>query len=190
MLAGVQQNAGAAQNKCIKNVKIVKKPSTKLMKLHASGDDDDNKNAIRSEFVRYGEQTLSSSSGSTGENDRMSEKSEWNAKSCDADTDVAHFARMQCEDDVVCHVVKNKDLELDMSVALSVVHMFDELETTNVIIVSDDGHTDEEFVTTDLTSFEVQFSGNVDVGITSHTWTLFRDQSRVARTSTCDHSTT
>ena len=56
---------------------------------------NDDKNAVRIEFVRCGEHTLSSSSGSTGENDRMSDKSEWNTKSCDASTDVAHFAFMQ-----------------------------------------------------------------------------------------------
>ena len=32
------------------------------------------------------------------------------------------------------HGVNNKGLELDMSVVLGVVYMFDELETTNVII--------------------------------------------------------
>ena len=55
---------------------------------------NDDKNAVRIEFVRCGEQTLSSCSASTGENDRMSEKSEWKTKSCDAGTDVAHFAFM------------------------------------------------------------------------------------------------
>ena len=66
-----------------------------------------------------------------------------------------------------------------MSVALGVVHMFDKLETTNVITVSNDGHTDEEAMTTDLTSFEVQLSGDEDVSLTSHSWTLFRDKSRL-----------
>ena len=87
---------------------------------------------------------------------------------------------------------KNKDLELDMSVALGVVYMFDELEATNVIIVNDDDHTDEQVMTTDLMSFEVQFSGHVDVGQVQSTpqpWTLFRDKARVEPTSTCDIST-
>ena len=81
-------------------------------------------------------------------------------------------------------------LNLNMSVALSVVHMFDKLETTNVITVSNDGHTDEEATSTDLTSFEVQLSGDEDVSLTSKSWTLFRDKSRVERTSTCELSTT
>ena len=73
--------------------------------------------------TRQRQRTLSSSSESIGENDRMGKESEWNTKSCDAGTDVAHFARLQYAE----------DLELDMSVALSVVHMFDRLETTDVI---------------------------------------------------------
>ena len=96
---------------------------------------------MRIEFVRCGEQTLSSSSGSTGENDRISKKSERNTKPCDAGTDVPHSARMQLADDVMYHVVRNNDLELDMSVALSVVHMSDKLETMSVIAVSSDGLT-------------------------------------------------
>ena len=114
---------------CNKKVKIVKKPRcgiTKLMKLQTSGDDDDSKSTVRIEFARCGEQAPSNSSGSTGENDRMNEKSEWDTKSCDAGTDVAYFFRMRCVDDVMYHVVKNQDLELDMNMVLSVVYMFDE----------------------------------------------------------------
>ena len=77
----------------------------------------------RRQQTRQRQRTLSSSSESIGENDRMGKKSEWSTKSCDAGTDVAHFARIQYAE----------DLELDMSVALSVVHMFDRLETTDVI---------------------------------------------------------
>ena len=101
---------------CIKKAKIVKKPRcdiTKLMKLQTTGDVDDSKNTVRIEFASCGEQTVINSSVSTAENDRMNEKSEWDTKSCDTGTDVAHFARMRYVDDVMCHVVKNKGLELE-----------------------------------------------------------------------------
>ena len=103
------------------------------------------------------------------------------------------FARMRYVGDVMYHVVKNKDLELDMSVVLSVVYMFDELETMHVIIVNDDDHTGEKVVTTDLMSFLVQFSGEVNVAHVQSTfqpWTLFRHKSRVERTNTCVLSAT
>ena len=74
---------------CIK-VKIVKKPRCDITKL------------------RCGEPALSNCSGSAGENDRMNEKSEWDTMSCDAGTDVAHFARTRCVDDVMYHVVKKQ----------------------------------------------------------------------------------
>ena len=83
------------------------------MKLQTSGDVDDSKNTVRIEFARCGEQTLSNSSGSTGEKGWLNEKSERETTSSDAGTDVAHFARMRYVDDVMYHVVENKDLELE-----------------------------------------------------------------------------
>ena len=100
---------------------------------------------------------------------------------------------MRYVDDVMYHVVKNKDLELEMFVVLRVVHMFDDELDSECHHCNDDDHTDEEVMTTDLMSFlrcsSVEMWMPVRCNPLFNPGHLFRDKSRVERTNTWDHST-
>ena len=82
-------------------------------------------------------------------------------------------------DDEMHYAVKSKKLDMNMSIMLSIVSMFDEFEMVSVITVDEECRTNDKVVTNDLSDFEVQFDRSEDVNIPHRIRTLFRDKSRV-----------
>ena len=67
----------------------------------------------------------------------------------------------------------SKKLDMNMSMMLSIVSMFDEFEMVSVITVDEECCTNDEIVTNDLSDFEVQFDRSEDVNIPHRIRTLF-----------------
>ena len=166
---------------CIKKVKIVKNAKFDITKMELQANDD--------------------------VDDRKNEESEADTRSCNAGTDVADFVRMRYVDDVLYKIVNDEGhvflreqqldsrietiteqvVGIDMSIILSIVHLFDELKTVSYVtanMVSPPEEPETQMTSAccdaDMTASQPKFQ----------LWKVFQDKSaRVGFMRVCHHRT-